>query len=64
MYSCRIYTHTLHRQRNACFVLFPWEKQLVSIGETLCFQHGNESKQAWERVETSMGTNRSLVDVM
>ena len=56
MYSCRIYTHTLHRQRNACFVLFPWEKQLVSIGETLCFQHGNNSKLPSEQPVAAIGT--------
>ncbi len=32
------------------FHLFLWWKQVVPLGETSCFQHGNNLKQAWEHV--------------
>ena len=57
MYSCRIYTHTLHRQKNACFGLFPWEKQVVSLGETVCFQHGNNSKLPSEQAVAAIAAS-------
>jgi hypothetical protein len=38
--------------------VFPAWEHFVSPKETLCFPQGNESKQAWERVETSVGTCR------